>query len=235
MALEDERPGRALAVYAHPDDPEISCGGTLARWASEGAEILLVICTAGEKGSSDATTDPGALAVRRAGEVAEAVETMGLAECEILGYPDGELENTVELRARIVGFIRRHRPHVLMCPDPTAMFFGDRYVNHHDHRSVGFATLDAAAPAASSPLYHPRAGSPHTVSRLYLSGTLEPDTWVDIGDHLDTKIAALRCHESQLGDQSSAIEEAVRQRAADSGRQAGVDYAEGYRILNLGV
>ena len=233
VAVEAQRPERALAVYAHPDDPEVSCGGTLARWSSEGSEILLVICTAGEKGSSDPATDPGDLAARRAAEVAAAVETMGLAGWEALGHPDGELENTVELRSRIVGLIRRHRPDVVVCPDPTAVFFGSGYVNHHDHRSVGFATLDAVAPAASSPLYHPEAGPAHVVSQLYLSGTLEPDTWVDVGDHLDTKIAALRCHESQIAGRAPVIEEAVRRRAEDSGRQAGVGYAEGFRRLTL--
>ena len=126
-----------------------------------------------------------------------------------------------------------HRPDVVVCPDPTAVFFGSGYVNHHDHRSVGFATLDAVAPAASSPLYHPEAGPAHVVSQLYLSGTLEPDTWVDVGDHLDTKIAALRCHESQIAGRAPVIEEAVRRRAEDSGRQAGVGYAEGFRRLTL--
>jgi LmbE family N-acetylglucosaminyl deacetylase len=122
----------------------------------------------------------------------------------------------------------------VLSPDPTAVYFGDSYVNHRDHREVGWAVLDACAPAAASPLYFPDAGPPHQVARIYLSGTLEPDVWVDVSDHLDAKIEALRCHRTQLGDGVALVGDVLRRRAADAGRQAGVAYAEGYRRLRLG-
>jgi LmbE family N-acetylglucosaminyl deacetylase len=227
-------PARVLAIYAHPDDTEIACGGTLAAWAAAGAEIHLVICTRGEKGSSDPSTDGDELAARRQDEVAEAVGILGLAGHRLLGYPDGEIENTTELRGQLVACLREVRPDVVFGHDPTAVFFGSGYVSHHDHRTVGWATLDACAPAAASPLYFPDAGPPHQVRTLVLSGTLEPDAWVDVADHLDTKVKALLCHRSQLpDDDDDLVAEAIRSRAAEAGEQAGATYAEVFRALDL--
>ena len=215
----------------------MSCGGTLARWAAAGAEVHLVVCNAGDKGSSDPSTDPEKLVAARADEVAAAAEVMGLAGHVVLGIPDGELENTVDLRAELVGWIRARRPEVVVAPDPTAVFFGDAYVNHHDHRAVGWAVLDACAPMAASPLYFPDAGPAHQVPTVLLSGTLEPDCWVDIAGTLATKLAAVACHRTQLpaDDHAEAlVEEVVRTRAEEAGRAAGLRLAEGFRRLLLG-
>jgi LmbE family N-acetylglucosaminyl deacetylase len=230
---DDHVPAVVLAVYAHPNDAEISCGGTLASWAAAGADVHLVVGTLGEKGSYDPATDPEVLARARADEVAEAAATLGLRGVEPLGYPDGELRNTVELRGRLVAAIRAHRPDTVVCPDPTAVFFGDGYVNHVDHRELGWATLDAVAPAAASPLYFPEAGPAHQVERVYLSGTLEPGAWVDIDGTLDVKVAALACHRSQLSEKGDWLRDFVRRRAEDTGREAGLRYAEAYRRLTL--
>jgi LmbE family N-acetylglucosaminyl deacetylase len=224
-------PSVVLAVYAHPDDPELACGGTLARWAAAGAEVHLVITCTGDKGTADPDGDPVALACVRAAEVAAAAAILGLAGHELLGYPDGELSDSEELRRCLVGAIRRLRPVAVVCPDPTAAFFGRTYINHRDHRVVGWATLDAVAPAAWSPLYFPSAGAPHRVDEVYLSGTLEPDAFVDVEAALPAKAAALRCHESQLRGSSELLDDAVRQRAAEAGRAVGVRYAEGFRLL----
>jgi LmbE family N-acetylglucosaminyl deacetylase len=229
--LDDSSPSRVLALYAHPDDPEVSCGGTLARWVAGGAVVQVVICTRGDKGSSDAAVDPVALAEQRAGEVAAAARVLGVADHEVLPYKDGEIENTSELRERLVTFIRRLRPDVVVCPDPTAVFFGSSYFNHRDHRVVGWAALDAVSPAAAMAHYYPAAGSPHQVSRVYLSGTLEPDVWVDITGTIDVKTDALLCHASQLGEPGEWLRRVVRQRAEEGGRVAGVRYAEGFRRL----
>ena len=231
----DEIPRRALAVYAHPDDAEVSCGGTLARWAAGGTEVHLVVVAKGEKGSDDPAVDPVALARRRATEVTAASTTLGLAGVELLGYPDGELDaDPPGLRARVVSVVRRLRPDTLVCPDPTAVFFGDGYVNHVDHRAVGWAALDAVAPAAASPLYHPGGGGAHQVATILLSGTLEPDVWVDIGDSLDAKVGALLCHRSQLADDADEwLGDFVRARAGDQGRHTGVGAAEAFRRIRL--
>jgi LmbE family N-acetylglucosaminyl deacetylase len=226
-------PARILAVYAHPDDPEISCGGALSCWADAGASTHLVICTQGDKGSADPDTDPGALAARRADEVAAAAAVMGIESHQMLGYPDGEIENSLELRRRLVAVVRSLRPDIVVCPDPTAVFFGDRYVNHPDHRVVGWAVLDACAPAAASPLYFPEAGAPHQVRTLLLSGTLEPDAWIDIDLALERKVEALLCHRSQVGGDGGIIDEIVRGRAAEAGVDAGLRHAEGFRRIRL--
>ena len=232
-ALLTEVPARAMAVYAHPDDPEVSCGATLAHWAAKGAEVRLVVVNAGDKGSPDPATDPAELTERRAGEVRAAAAVLGLAGVELLGLPDGEVTNDLALRGRLVGLVRRHRPEIVVCPDPTAVFFGDSYVNHRDHREVGWAVVDAVAPAAASPLYFPEAGAPHQVQALLLSGTLQADAWVDVSDAVEAKVAAVACHESRVGSDPTHVAELLRARLAETGAQAGVDHAESFRRLRF--
>lgn len=232
--LLTEAPARALAVYAHPDDPEMSCGGTLARWTADGADVRLVVVNAGDKGSHDPTTDPMELTERRSREVRAAAEVLGLAGVDLLAVPDGEATNDLELRWRLVRLVRDHRPDVVVCPDPTAVFFGDSYVNHRDHREVGWAVVDAVAPAAGSPLYFPDAGEPHQVGALLLSGTLEADVWVDISTVVDAKVAAVQCHESRVGGDPTLVGDLIRSRTAASGAEAGVRHAEAFRRLRFG-
>jgi LmbE family N-acetylglucosaminyl deacetylase len=232
-ALHGEIPKRALAVYAHPDDPEISCGATLARWAAAGAVVHTLVLTRGEKGSHDPGADLGALAERRRGEMAAAGQVLGLAGHEQLSVDDGELVNSREVRQEIVAAIRRVRPDVVVCPDPTAVIFGDTYFNHSDHRVAGWATLDAVSPAAGNPHYFPAAGPAHPVSVVLLSGTLEPNVWVDVTSSLDAKIDALLCHASQLDGSEELFRDVLRARAEAEGQTAGVRYAESFRRLTL--
>jgi LmbE family N-acetylglucosaminyl deacetylase len=228
-------PEKVLAIYAHPDDPDVSCGGTLARFAQQGAEVHVVLCTNGDKGTTDPTVAPGSLAVRRAEECDEAAKALGLTEQHVLGYRDGELTDDEAFRAELVAWIRRLRPTMVLCPDPTAVFFGEDYFNHRDHRIVGFAALDAVSPAAALPLYFPDAGPVHQVETVLLSGTLEPTVWVDVSTTIDDKAAAVSCHRSQFAGDSEWAAQAVRSRAAEDGRRAGVAYAEGFRRLRLSV
>lgn len=235
LIVDDRRPTSALAVFAHPDDSEVACAGTLARWADGGSPVHLVLVNRGEKGSRGRVVDTGELAAARAEEVRAAAAVVGLAGVTMFGLPDGESENDLALRGRLVELVRSLRPEAVVCPDPTALYFGDHYVNHRDHRVAGYATLDAVAPAAASPLYFPEAGPPHQVSLVYLSGTLEPDTAVDIAATLDRKAAALACHRTQLGDDDPGwVDELVAQRAADAGRDAGLRAAETFRLLRFG-
>ena len=235
MAAElfDEPAGTVLAVYAHPDDPDVSCGGSLARWSRQGSAVHVVICTSGDKGTVDPSADPGALAGRRMEEAAAAAAVVGVTGQHLLGFPDGELPEE-ELRARLVQLIRRLGPATVLCPDPTAVFFGEDYYNHRDHRVVGFAALDALAPAAALPLYFPGAGPAHRAERALLSGTLEPTVWVDITATIGDKVAAVACHASQFAADAEGADRVVRLRAEEEGRRAGVAYAEGFRRLRLG-
>jgi LmbE family N-acetylglucosaminyl deacetylase len=232
--LLDDVPERALAVYAHPDDPDVSCGGTLARWARAGAEVHVLICTHGDKGTSDPRVEPGDLARRRAGEAREAATALGLAGQHMLGYADGELVDDVTFRQALVSWIRRLRPVTVLGPDPTAVFFGEDYYNHRDHRTTGYAVLDALSPAAALPHYFPDAGPAHQVETALLSGTLDPSVWVDVTRAIEDKAAAVSCHRSQFSDDGAWARRAVRERAAEDGRRAGVAFAEGFRRLRLG-
>lgn len=232
--LFTEVPTRALAVYAHPDDPDVSCGGTLAAWAAAGCEVHTLICTDGGKGTADPARDPAALVVDRTAEAASAAALLGLAGQEWLGLPDGELVDNGAFRGALVAAVRRLRPDAVLCPDPTAVFFGQDYFNHRDHRILGFAALDAVAPAAAMPHYFPESGPAHQVTTVLLSGTLEPDVWVDISTTVEIKGAAVACHRSQFADGAEWAATAVRLAAEDAGRRAGVPWAEGFRRLRLG-
>jgi LmbE family N-acetylglucosaminyl deacetylase len=232
--IHDAVPERALAVFAHPDDPEVGCGGTLARWSEAGTEVHLVIAARGDKGSMDPGTDPDALATARAAEVEAAAAVLGLAGVELLGLPDGEVDNDRALRDTILRTIRALRPDVVVAPDPTAVFFGASYVNHRDHRELGWAVLDSLVPAAS-PLYVPDGGSAHQVNTVLLAGTLEADAWVDVSAQLARKVAAVACHESRLGSDPELIAEIIEARAREEGVRAGVVHAEAFRRLRFGV
>ncbi len=232
--LVTDVPTVALAVYAHPDDADVGCGGTLARWAARGCAVHLVICTDGGRGTGDASVDPAALAVRRAGEVAAAAALIGLASHRILDVPDGEVDERPGFRGELVAMIRSVKPEVVLGHDPTAVFFGQDYFNHRDHRAAGWALLDALSPSAVLPHYYPEAGPPHQAVAAYLSGTLEPDVWVDITGTVETKVTAVCCHASQFPGGSEWAAAAVRRRAEEEGRRAGVAFAEGFRRLRLG-
>jgi LmbE family N-acetylglucosaminyl deacetylase len=229
----EETPDVALAVYAHPDDADVACGGTLARWAQAGSAVHLVVCTDGGKGTFDPAVDPQELAARRAEELGESSSLIGLASVTNLGFPDGELDDTDEFRRMLVQRVRELRPEVVCGHDPTAVFFGQAYFNHRDHRIAGTALLDAVSPAAALPLYYPGTGPPHQVATVLLSGTLEPDIWVDVTDTIGAKAAAVECHRTQFAEAGGWAGEAVRRRAEEEGRRAGTKYAEGFRRLTL--
>ena len=231
----DETPGVVLAVYAHPDDADVGCGGTLARWSKAGSAVHLVVCTDGGKGTTDPEVVPAQLAAERAAELEASSALIGLSSVDNLGFPDGELADSEEFRRTLVARVRALRPDVVCGHDPTAVFFGRDYFNHRDHRIAGAALLDSVAPASGLPHYFPDAGPAHQVSTVLLSGTLEPDEWVDVTDTIEAKAAAVECHRTQFAGQGGWAGEAVRRRAAEEGRRAGVAYAEGFRRLTLGA
>ena len=133
----------------------------------------------------------------------------------------------------LCALVRGIRPDAVLAPDPTAVFFGANYINHRDHRMVGWAVLDAVSPAAANPHYFPGPVQAYQVPVLYLSGTLEPDTWVDITPTIESKAIALACHASQIGVGGEWLGNAVRERAEEAGRLAGVPYAEAFRRVVL--
>ncbi|MDW8059636.1 MAG: PIG-L deacetylase family protein [Thermomicrobium sp.] len=199
-----ERPQRVLVVMAHPDDAEFICAGTVARWASEGSEIVYVLVTSGDKGSNDPTMTPERLAELREAEQLEAARILGVAHVEFLRYRDAEVVADRRLRRELVRAIRRFKPDAVICQDPTSRYFGQEYIQHPDHIAVGEATLAAVFPSARDRLTFPELVEeglePHVVRYVYLTGSREPDVFVDITEVFERKIAALRAHRSQLGD-----------------------------------
>lgn len=233
MRLFTDTPQRVLALYAHPDDADIACGGALATWAARGAHVSLVTVCDGAKGTRDPQRDPRELADIRHHELTVAASQLGVAEVLSLGRADGEALNDDALRRDIVALVRRLRPDVVLGPDPTATFFGSVYVNHRDHRETGWALLDAVAPAAAMPLYYPEAGEPHEVATVLLSGTHEADVVVNIGGALDAKCKAVLAHTSQISGDHLDVREVVEERAAETGRLVSVPAGEAFRELRL--
>lgn len=199
-----DRPQRVLVVMAHPDDAEFICAGTVARWASEGSEIVYVLVTSGDKGSNDPTITSEQLVAIREAEQLEAARILGVKHVEFLRYRDAEVVPDLGLRRDLVRVIRRFKPDAVISQDPTSRYFGQQYIQHPDHIAVGEATLAAVFPSARDRLTFPElleeGLEPHIVPYVYLTGSQNPDVFVDITAWFDRKIAALRAHRSQLGD-----------------------------------
>ena len=224
-----------LAVFAHPDDADFGYGGTVAKFVAEGYTGYYLVVTLGDKGSANPEASGPALAERRAQEQRAAAQVLGVREVFFLGYADAQVFYDLALRNRIVRYVRELRPEIVFTHDPSYQIGGRRWVNHPDHRAVGEATLDAIYPCARDPLYlpeHRRDGLlPHKVKEVYLGNWHDPDTRVDISATIDQKIAAARCHASQVIGRD--LEKVFRERAAVIGEPAGLAYAEGFRHLIL--
>jgi LmbE family N-acetylglucosaminyl deacetylase len=226
---------RVLVVLAHPDDPEFFCGATLAKWAREGKEIHYLLLTCGDKGSDDPAVTPEMLCADRQAEQLAAARVLGVKAVRFLGYPDGELFNTLDVRREIVREIRRFRPARVVTSDPTTLIRMNVAINHPDHRAAGAATLDALFPAAGNRMYFPellREGlEPYAPKEIWLSVTTDPTMWVNVNDTLDLKLAAIREHKSQV-----AKPEELAQRIRERLRRTDVEgefYAEAFRVIRL--
>ena len=216
-----------LTIRSSPAEPR------LARWAAAGSAVHVVICTAGDKGATDPDVDPDALVAARIGEAERAAAVVAAKGLHLLGHPDGEIENDIALRRELVQIIREVRPEAIVAPDPLAVFFGEHHYNHRDHRVVGWAALDAAAPAAASPLYFRGTGEAHQVGAAFLSGSLAPNIWVDVTSTMERKIEAVSCHVSQLADAGDWLASALRDGAGLAGQEVDVAYAEPFRRIWL--
>ena len=228
---ENGIPKSAMVIVAHPDDAEFTMAGTVAGWAKAGCLVIYVLCTDGNAGSHEPGMTRERLAETRRKEQQAACDTLGVSDVVFLGYDDGQLQPTLELRRCLVSLIRQYKPEVILTSDPTSLFRADRYINHPDHRAAGQAALDAVAPAAAMPLLWPEAGGPHRVRKVYVYGNSEPNEWVDITGTIDLKIAALKQHASQMGDWDPT--ERIKGWNAEVGQHHGMDYAESFRVITL--
>ena len=227
----NKAPRSVLLVTPHQDDAEGGCGGSVGLWTKQGAKAVYVLCTNGDKGSSDPTMTSPALAAIREKEQLNAARVLGVESVVFLRHPDGGLEDTLELRAQVVREIRRHKPEAVMCIDP----FRTTSHTHRDHRVSGMVALDAVFTYAWSPHQFPEQISeeglePHQVSEIYMWGSERPDTYVDISDTVDAKALSLSRHVSQMRE-PERLRERTRQRAQNIGQRVGLPFAEAFRHI----
>jgi LmbE family N-acetylglucosaminyl deacetylase len=227
----NEIPKSAMLIMAHPDDAEFTMAGTVAAWTKAGCRVIYVLCTDGNAGSHDPGMTREKLAGIRRAEQRAACVILGVRDIVFLGHDDAQLQPTLELRKELVEVIRRYKPEAVFTSDPTMLFGGDRYINHPDHRAASQAALDAVAPACDLPLLWPETGTPHRVSQVYIHSFEKNSVWIDITETLDLKIAALKKHASQMDDWDPT--EMIKQWAAEEGKNGGMPYAEGYRLITL--
>jgi LmbE family N-acetylglucosaminyl deacetylase len=228
-----------LAVGAHPDDNDFGAGATVAKAASQGAEVIYLIATTGQRGSSDETMTSARLSDIRKKEQKNAASILGVRAVHFLDYVDGELIPDLRLKERVVQYVRQYRPDIVFTMDPSFFYFKNYgFVNHSDHRAIGEATLDACYPLARDLLSfpeHARAGlKPHKVKELLLHSFVPENAnfYVDVTNTFDVKIKALALHKSQISDIED-IAKRMRDRAEAAGRLAGCRYAECFVRLHL--
>jgi LmbE family N-acetylglucosaminyl deacetylase len=226
-------PADILLVVAHPDDAEFGAGGTVARWVREGRQVSYVVCTSGEKGTQDRSINPRRLAEIREEEQQAAAKLLGVREVLFLRLPDQGLEDTAEFRKMIVRAIRTHRPATVVTSDPYR-----RYVWHRDHRIVGQVTLDAVFPFSRDHLAYPdlieEGLEPHKVGEMLFFGSEDINYRSDISGTFDLKVAALRCHESQMRELAVPDLEAwIREWSCSMAEGAGCELAEAFHRIEI--
>ena len=228
-----ERTASVLVVTAHPDDPDFGAGGTVARLVRDGRSVVYVIVTNGDKGSGDRTMTPERLTGIRREEQRAAAHALGVDHVEFLGYPDGEVEDTRDLRRDITRQIRRWRPELIITQNPRRTY--NLYASHRDHRITAGAVLDCVYPLARDHMAFPEllpAYEPHKVREIYLMQRESPALVLDITATIDLKLKALACHASQVPD-FPAVEARVRDRAREVGAPHGYAYAESFDRIVL--
>jgi LmbE family N-acetylglucosaminyl deacetylase len=225
---------RAMVIYAHPDDAEFSVAGTIAKWAKAGVEVTYCMVTNGASGSQDPKMTRKKLRDTRYAEQREAAKILGVKHVVFLGYEDGYLYPTLEVRKDVARQVRIHKPDVILAMDPTVRI-SDEYVNHPDHIAAGEVALRTINPDASTRQMFPELWTdeklePHKPKALFLSSFDEGGTVVDISDTMNTKIKALLVHRSQLGPEA---EEFARDWNKRAGKSAGYKFGESFRIILL--
>jgi len=224
---------QVMMVTAHPDDVEFSAAGTVARWVHEGKEVIYVVCSSGEKGTSDRNIKPEELAQTREQEQLAAAKLLGVREVIFLRYPDQGLEDTPGFRKDIVRQIRIYRPETVVTADPYR-----RYLWHRDHRITSQVTLDAVFPYARDHLAYPdlleEGLEPHKVKELLLWASESVNYHSNITDTFDIKLAALRCHKSQVGNNLAPnLENWVRQWAMEMAKGEDFELAEAFHRIEI--
>jgi LmbE family N-acetylglucosaminyl deacetylase len=226
--LSAVKPAQVMVVTPHPDDAEFGVAGSVARWTRKGKVVIYVVCTSGDKGTDDPNLKPEALAKIREKEQLKAAELLGVREVIFLRHPDQGLEDSPEFRKELARLIRMYRPETVITVDPYR-----RYIWHRDHRITAQVTLDAVFPYARDVHAYPdllqEGLQPHKVKEVLLWASPEVNHRVDITDTFETKLAALRCHQSQVGTElATSLEEWLRDMAREMAEGEDFALAEGF-------
>jgi LmbE family N-acetylglucosaminyl deacetylase len=230
--MEKIRPADVLIVAPHADDAEFGIAESVAKWTKAGKQVVYVICSNGEKGTSDPSITEEMLTEIRRREQFEAAKVLGVREVIFLGYPDQGIEDTPEFRKNIVKQIRTFQPYLVATTDPYR-----KYLWHRDHRMTGVTTLDAIYPFARDHLAYPdlykEGYLPHKGKEVWTWGTDEPNYWSNVTDTWKTKIAALRCHKSQVEKNLDQVREWVTERAVAMAAGKDYKYAEAFHRIEI--
>jgi LmbE family N-acetylglucosaminyl deacetylase len=228
---------RVLVIFSHPDDAEFSAAATIALLAAAGARLDYVVTTDGGKGTEDPGVTSAQLTATREAEQRAAADQLGVSEIVHLGYPDGYLTPSLELRREIVRQIRRFRPDMVIAQNPVRRQDGNPFIGHPDHLATGESTLAAVYPAARDRLNFPElideGLEPWKVRQVLVSGVEQPNLLLDVSSTFEIGLEALFCHVSQIADRA-ATEERVRTRAAEVGKAVGLPLANGFLSILIG-
>lgn len=228
---------RALVIMAHPDDPDFTCSGTAIKMVQQGIEVSYMILTNGDKGNHNPEITRNQLIAMRKIEQRNAAELCGVDEVLFMGEEDGFLRPTRDIRERVTREIRRIRPELIICPDPDRYLVGGGYINHPDHRNAGLVALEAIFPAADNPMFYPEMADegylPHKISYLYVIGHADATAKVDITDVIDTKIAAILCHKTQIANPEEAPTR-WRERWGEEQEDGSMRYFEQFKAMKFG-
>jgi LmbE family N-acetylglucosaminyl deacetylase len=235
LALEEVR--SALVVIAHCDDAEWMFGGTVARLTGAGAAVHYLVVTDGASGGVDLSISNEQLAAIRASEQQAAAEMLGVADVTFLGYPNDTLQVGVGLKRDIVRQIRRTRPELVLTLTPYRDPAAPVSWSHGDHLAVGEATLQAVYPEALMPRIHPELGAEgltaHEVTEVWYPALADADRYLDVTAVVETKMAAVWCHQSQNGeangDRDWLFDRHIAPPMRAAGALLGVPYAERFR------
>jgi LmbE family N-acetylglucosaminyl deacetylase len=222
-----------MVICPHPDDAEFGAAGTVARWTRDGKQVVYVICTNGEKGTSDHTVKPEQLAEIRRQEQRAAARVLGVRDVVFLGYPDQGLEDTPDFRKQMVRMIRTYRPAIVATADPYR-----RYIWHRDHRITGQVVLDAVYPFARDHLAYPdlleEGLEPHKVQEMLFWGADDVNYCSDVTDTFRLKIEALLCHRSQVKEfRTPDLEGWLRQRCQAMAEGQDFELAEAFHRVEI--
>jgi LmbE family N-acetylglucosaminyl deacetylase len=233
---DESLPSRVLVVTAHPDDVDFGAAGTVAVWTDAGVEVSYCIVTDGAAGALDGIEAGDGLAARRQDEQRAAAAVVGVDDVHFLGYPDGRLEVSFDLRRDLSRVIRQVKPDRVIAQSPERNWERIR-ASHPDHMAAGEAVLQAVYPDARNPHAYPElleeGLEPHVVGEVWLMSSPRSGRTVDVTDVLDRKIKALLCHGTQISD-GARIEELIRGWTSRTAVEHGLPegrFAEAFQVV----